>query len=95
MKARISNFNKANFNDKGLKTSQTFLEKETQTVLVKQFSDKAEAIAYLKAYKANTKELKEFNSEYEAYVVSASNYSSLFVSKDLEKYKEFYDLNYR
>lgn len=96
MKARLSNFNKSSFADKGLKTSQTFLEKEMQTVIIKQFPDKAEAMAYYKAYKETEEAaLKEFNSTYESYVISDANYSALFISKDLEKYKEFYGVNYK
>lgn len=94
LKASLSNFNNSFFKPKALKTTSTFLDTKTQTVLIKSFANKYEAQSYYVAYKVNKKELKDFNGIYEYYTISARNFSKLFVSKDLEKYREFYKANY-
>ncbi len=94
MKSAISNFNSASFGSKSLKVNATFLDTKTQAVLVKTFANKEEAKSYYVAYKVNNKELKDFNVQFEYFTISAKNFSQLFISKDLAKYKEFFGKYY-
>jgi tetratricopeptide (TPR) repeat protein len=94
IKTGFSDFNNNSFKSKGLKVSTTFLNTQTQTVLIKTFSNKGEAQSYYVAYKVNKKELKDFNGSLEYYIISAKNFSQLFITKDIEKYKEFYGKYY-
>lgn len=94
IKTAFSDFNNNSFKAKELKTSTTFLDTKTQTVLIKSFANKAEAKSYYIAYRVNKNELKTFNRKLDYYIISAKNFSQLFITKDIAKYKEFYGKYY-
>lgn len=94
IKTSISNLNNTSFKPKNLKVNSTFLDIKTQTVLVKSFPDKKEARSYYYAYQLDKKYVKEFSSKFDYYIISAKNFSQLFISKDIEKFKEFYGKYY-
>lgn len=94
IKTGVSDFNSTSFKLKDLKVSSTFLDVKTQTILVKSFPNKQEAKSYYIAYQVDKNHVKEFNTKFEYFIISAKNFSKLFISKDLVKYKEFFGKYY-
>ena len=94
IKMSVSNFNKNSFSAKNLKTSSSFLDLDNQLVLVKSFSNKKEAMDYYIAFKVNKKELKSINKELTYFVISAKNYASFFIEKNIDEYLSFFEKNY-
>ena len=93
LKIALSNFNSTSFDSKGLKISTVGLDKNNQTVIVKQFSSKSEANSYMVAFKVNPK-MKEFITAYTYFTITPTNYSTLYSSKNLKKYEDFFNINY-
>jgi len=93
-KMKISNFNSASFSKSKLKTTSTFLDEETQIVLIKEFKNKTAADDYYLAFKVNKKQVKSLNKDYEYFVITNKNYASLMIEKSLDEYIEFFGKNY-
>lgn len=93
LKIALSNFNSTSFDEKGLKTSAIGLNSKQQTILVKQFASKEEAHSYYIAFKVNP-DMRPFVTRYQYFTITPKNYSTLFVSKELAKYINFYNINY-
>jgi len=93
LKIALSNFNSTSFDEKGLKTTSVGLNKSTQTVLVKQFDNMADAQSYYVAFKVNPM-MQAFTAKYKYFIITPENYSLLFQSKEIEEYLKFYQANY-
>ncbi len=93
LKIALSNFNSTSFDEKGLKTTAIGLNSKTQTILVKQFDNKSDAQSYMIAFKVNP-EMKDFITKYTYFTITPANYSTLFKTKELKKYEEFFNVNY-
>ena len=93
LKIALSNFNSTSFDEKGLKTTAIGLDGKTQTILVKQFDNKEDARSYMVAYKVHPT-MKEFVTKYTYFTITPANYSTLFKSKELKKYEDFFNVNY-
>lgn len=93
LKIALSNFNSTSFDEKGLKTTSIGLNKTTQTVLIKQFDNKADAQSYYVAFKVNPM-MQAFTAKYQYFTITPENYSLLFQSKEIEEYFKFYQANY-
>ena len=61
-KMKLSNFNSTSFSKSKLKTTSTFLDHDTQLVLVKEFKNKKAAHDYYLAFKVNKKQVKSLSS---------------------------------
>lgn len=93
-KMKISNFNSTSFSKSKLKTTSTFLDKDTQAIVVKEFKNKTAAHDYYLAFKVDKKQVKSLNSTYEYFVITNKNYASLMIEKSLEDYLDFFEKNY-
>jgi tetratricopeptide (TPR) repeat protein len=91
---KISNFNKASFSTKNLKTTKTFLNTENQVIVVKSFPTKDKAMDYYIAFKNSNKQVKTLKSGYDYFVITDKNYTSFYVEKKIEDYKKFFKENY-
>ncbi|MDC0339143.1 hypothetical protein OAN33_06355 [Flavobacteriales bacterium] len=93
-KMKLSNFNSTSFSKSKLKTSSTFLDQDTQLVLVKEFKNKKAAHDYYLAFKVNKKQVKSLNDAYSYFVITNKNYASLMIEKSLSDYLAFFKKNY-
>jgi tetratricopeptide (TPR) repeat protein len=93
-KMKLSNFNSTSFSKSKLKTTSTFLDEETQLVLVKEFKNKKAAHDYYLAFKVNKKQVKSLNVAYPYFVITNKNYASLMIEKSLDEYLAFFKKNY-
>ena len=94
IKVKISNFNKASFSSSNLKTSSSFLNSTDQLVLVKQFNNVSAALDYFTAFKVNNTQLKAINNVHDLFLISDKNLAVLYLEKNLEEYKKFFEDNY-
>ena len=92
-KSKVSDFNKASFSTKTLEVKSSFIDQTTQVVVTKSFQNKEEAMDYYIAFKVNKKQVKEFKT-FDFFIISNTNFSSLYVDKDVKKYMAFFEKNY-
>jgi len=93
-KANVSDFNKASFSTKNLEIKSSFVDQTTQVVVTKSFKDKEEAMDYYVAFKVNKNQVKDLNSGFDFFIITDTNFSSLYVDKDIKKYVDFFTKNY-
>jgi tetratricopeptide (TPR) repeat protein len=93
-KAKISNFNSADFSLDGLKITNNFLNTDDQVILVKRFDNMTKALNYYDAFML-TDMLKGLNDKATFFVITNKNYASLYVEKKVAEYKKFFDENYK
>ena len=93
-KMKLSNFNSTSFSKSKLKTTSTFLDEDTQLVLVKEFKNKKAAHDYYLAFKVNKKQVKSLSGAYPYFVITNKNYASLMIEKSLDDYLAFFKKNY-
>lgn len=90
-KAQASDFNSAFYASKGLKVTSNLIDRSTQVVLVKSFSNKGEGMGYYDIFTSNREDLIELNSSgYDMVLISNENYVTLFKNKDLSGYVEWF-----
>lgn len=92
-KAKISNFNSADFGLDGLKITNNFLNTDDQVILVKRFDNMTKAMNYYNAFKL-TDMLKGLNDKGTFFVITNKNYASLYIEKKVPEYKKFFEENY-
>ena len=96
LKAKASDFNTKNYQSSGLRVSSNLLDRQRQIVLVKTFVKLDKAKNYWSAFTSNDSDLKEINEAgYKIVLVSKSNYVTLFKSKEVDEYMEFFESNYK
>ena len=93
-KSKVSDFNKASFSTKNLSVKSSFVDQETQVIVTKSFKNKEEAMDYYVAFKVNKKQVKDFNKDFDFFIITDTNFSSLYVDKDVQKYVAFFEKNY-
>ena len=93
-KMKLSNFNSTSFSKSKLKTTSTFLDSDTQVVLVKEFKNKKAAHDYYLAFKVNKKHVKSLSNAYPYFVITNKNYASLIIEKSLDDYLAFFKKHY-
>ena len=81
----MSDFNKASFSTKNLEVKSSFVDQTTQVVVTKSFKNKEEAMDYYIAFKVNKKQVKDLNKGFEFFIITDTNFSSLYVDKDVKK----------
>ena len=93
--ADFSNFNTAN-NQSRIKTTQMLLSPQKQIVLVKNFLNADKAMAYYNMVGENEpdifKNLKGVGYQY--FVVSKTNFTTLFKNKEVGEYMDYFEANY-
>lgn len=97
VKRAFSDFNNSSFASKGYKVSNTFLNPQTQMVLIKGFKDKDEADRYYKAYLIDKTHLGNYQESqgFTAFTITHKNYATFFLEKNVENYLQFYKANYK
>lgn len=93
-KAKISNFNSADFGLEGLKITNNFLNTDDQVILIKSFANMKKALVYFDAFKM-TDMLKGLNDKASFFIITNKNYASLYMEKKIEDYKKFFEENYK
>ncbi len=95
-KMAISDFNAAMFTSAQLKVTNNLLNKEQHLVLVKSFKVLTEGEDYIATFNGDNDKLKDINNGNNiSFLISKQNYITLFKSKDIAKYLEFYSVNYK
>ncbi|MCT4582630.1 MAG: tetratricopeptide repeat protein [Flavobacteriales bacterium] len=93
-KAKVSDFNKASFSTKNLSVKSSFVDQDTQVVVTRSFKDKEDAMDYYVAFKVNKKQVKDYNQSFDFFIITETNFSSLYVEKNIEEYVTFFNKNY-
>ncbi len=93
-KAKVSDFNKASFSTKHLSVKSSFVDQNTQIVVTRSFKDKEEAMDYYVAFKVNKNQVKDFTTGFDFFVITNTNFSSLYVEKNVKEYVDFFNENY-
>ena len=94
LKNKLADFNKNSFREIRLSITESALEDKTM-FLVRGFSNEADAIKYLKALKNNPSVstiVNQFNGN--QYLISNTNFRTLFKTKNEEEYIKFFDEDY-
>ena len=95
-KTKLSNFNTANFGSKGLQTQDLMLDHRMKLVVIKNFANKAEAMAYFSALYDNDEVYGVVDvSGYQQYAVSINNFPEIIRQKKLDEYEDFFRSFYR
>lgn len=95
-KIALADYNTQFYASSQLKVTNNLLGQQYHILLVKTFKTVPEAKDYLKAVSANKEELKGITSGTATiFLISKPNYISLFKSKDVDKYLQFYQANYQ
>jgi tetratricopeptide (TPR) repeat protein len=95
-KATVSDFNSQYYNSNGLKVTNNLIDKTSHIVLVKSFTKIADAQEYIGTLNSvDDAKLKELvDPKNKIFVISKSNYITLFKTKSLDLYLQFYEQNY-
>ena len=95
LKADISDFNNAYFRNKDIKVTNSFINSENQILILRSFSDVADAMDYYNTFVKNNTNLKPINEQdFKKFVISTKNFTTLFKQKDVPQYMEFYTEQY-
>lgn len=95
IKSNVSDFNSKYFKSDALKTTSNLLGKEKQIVMVKTFTTVEAAQNYYSAFINNDDELGDVNgSSFDIFIISKENYLTLFKTKSLDAYTQFFATNY-
>ena len=96
LKSKLSDFNKKFFGDKPLSVTQSFIGNKNPILLVKTFTSDEDAMKYYHAIETNKEtELKLIdNKGLVHFAVTMKNFISLFKSKNVSAYNEFFAQSY-
>ncbi len=92
-KSKISDLNLASFSTKALETKSSFIDENNQIITVRSFINKEDAMDYYLTFKLNDNQVKKLK-EFDYFVITDKNFSSLFLEKDIPTYLEFFEKNY-
>jgi len=94
-KAKVSDFNTEYFRSDPLKVTNSFIDSESQILLVRTFASKDKGMAYLNAFKSEKNILSQLNEGgFETFIITSKNFATLFKTKDIEGYFDFFEENY-
>ena len=95
LKAAIADFNSSFFRNKDIKVTNSFINADNQIMILRSFSNFSEAMDYYNTFVKNNTVLKDINAkDYDRFVISTKNFTTLFKQKDVPQYIEFYEENY-
>jgi hypothetical protein len=94
-KTQVSDYNLTNWASSALKVTNNLLDKDHHIVLVKPFQGMAAAADYKSAFTTDQTTLKDLNAAgYDVFLISKANYITLFKSKAIDDYLQFFKDNY-
>lgn len=94
-KTKISNFNSAYFPRSTIQVTSSFLDPETQVILMSVFDTKVKAMEYYSLFLSDRTKLAGLNDQgFATFAITPDNYSELYKSKDVTAYSEFFARNY-
>ncbi|MCB0477334.1 MAG: hypothetical protein KDC84_04180 [Crocinitomicaceae bacterium] len=94
MKIKLSNFNKEFFRGLELKVTSSILTGSKQIYLVSSFETVAKAMDFYETFVLDKKYFP-FKTEFDFFVISKSNFTKLYVDKDVKHYLEFFNKMYK
>lgn len=96
LKNKISDFNSANYSQKGITIMDMMLDHRNKIMILKSFPGKAEALSYNSHLYDNDEVYGNLNPDsYQQYVISVNNFAALMREKNTNKYEDFYRMFYR
>ncbi len=95
MKGKVSDFNSEFFRGEIFKVTNSFINSASQILLVRTFDNKEQGMEYLIAYRNEQNLLEGVNDQgFDAFVITSKNFATLFKTKDVDGYIEFFKSNY-
>lgn len=95
VKSAISNFNKKYYSQDRLKVTNSFINKDSQIIIIRRFENGERALSYYNNFVNDNQQLKEINElGLVTFLISSKNFTRLFKSKDIEGYDLFFQENY-
>ncbi|MCH2214201.1 MAG: tetratricopeptide repeat protein [Flavobacteriales bacterium] len=95
IKETIADFNSNSFRSENLRITNSFIDRDHQIIIVRSFGDKETAMNYFNTFAANQSTLKELNGkEYQTFVITTKNFTTLFRNKNADVYQAFFEQNY-
>ena len=95
LKELVSDFNTSFFSTSNLRITNSFIDKDSQIIIVRSFEDKTKAMDYYNTFLANQGLLKELNERgYQRFIITTKNFTVLFRNKNPQDYGAFFGQNY-
>lgn len=92
LKVALSNYNTKFYSVKNLQISNSFLGTESQFTMIRQFTDKEDALRYLDGILSDPEALQEIDiSSTKAITITPNNLLLLMQTRDITGYEHFYD----
>jgi tetratricopeptide (TPR) repeat protein len=96
LKNKVSDFNNEYFRAETFKVTNSFINSDSQILLVRTFENKEDAMHYFGAYENEDNMLTDVNDQgFQAFVITSKNFATLFKTKDIDGYVEFFKRNYK
>jgi tetratricopeptide (TPR) repeat protein len=94
--AALEKFNKSNFQQKSLRTSQLQLDDNYTVTFVSELEDKAAAMEYFRVFTENRASIPDFrNHKFDNFVITKANFDTFYRTKGLNEYIRFFEKNYQ
>ncbi len=94
-KASLTDYNANNFSSSGYKVTNNLLDKNNHIILIKPFQGAAAAMEYLNTISGEARVMSDLGeADRTSFVISKSNYITLFKNKNLDSYLQFYSENF-
>lgn len=91
----LERFNKENFKDQQLKTSNLQLNDEYAMILVVDLERISQALEYMQTFNQNLPRLTELqNHKFNTFVITKDNFDIFYRTKGLDEYLKFFEKNY-
>lgn len=96
LKETIADFNAVFFRSAKLRSTNSFIDKDHQILIIRSFGNEEEAMDYYNTFIINTQVLAEINTtpSYKKFVISTKNFTVLFRNKNTEVYQAFFESKY-
>ena len=96
LKETIADFNTSFFRNAKLRSTNSFIDKDHQILIIRSFENKEDAMDYYNTFVVNKEKLKDINNtpSYQKFVISTKNFTVLFRNKNTEVYQAFFESKY-
>jgi len=96
LKETIADFNAKFFRNANLRSTNSFIDRDHQILIIRSFSNKDDAMDYYTTFKINDKILGDINNtpSYKKFVISTKNFTVLFRNKNTDVYQAFFESKY-
>jgi outer membrane protein assembly factor BamD (BamD/ComL family) len=92
---KIDAFNALQFDDQDLRSGNLILNDTQSIVLINEFNDRAQALAYYNSFNGEDSPVTEFGTyKLINFVITKDNFQILYQTKGLEEYLSFFNKNY-